>query len=171
MIYKNCGKGDKFATDGMERARIIAFADVNDKDLFVDALVKGMIGGDSIEINAKSVRQFQSRPKAKMIACTNVMPNIRDNIAEKRRWIFCSVAGFDGITDPLSRNVAAIKEHTRSRLTTDRIIKYLVKHYGAETLRVCKNNEVIRCIRGVRMNASALNAVNCSNTADSLTGG
>jgi hypothetical protein len=235
MIYKNCGKGDKFATDGMERARIIAFADVNDKDLFVDALVKGMIGGDSIEINAKSVRQFQSRPKAKMIACTNVMPNIRDNIAEKRRWIFCSVAGFDGITDPLyqskldseaewifgccceafetiregndiivdddclsavtdaaeydvsffcdrhferagkdtvfpSHNIAAIREHTRSKVTTDRIIKYLVKHYGADTVRVCKNNMVIRCIRGVRMKTSALNAVNCSNTADTLTG-
>lgn len=232
MIYKNCGTEDSFKTDGMERARIVAYADVNNRDLFRDALVKGMIGGDNIEINRKGQRQFQSRPTVKTIACTNVMPNIRDNIAEKRRWIFCSVAGFDGITDPAyqgklnteaewimgcccdayetiregndipvdddclsavtdaadydvsffcsrhferdntarsfpSRDIGAIKDHTRSKLPVDRIIKYLIKHYGAVPTRKYVDSIRTRCLSGVRLSTSARNAINISNTADS----
>lgn len=236
MIYKNCSTADQFKSDGMENSRILAFADVNNKELFMSALVKGLIGGDNLEVNQKAIRQFQTRPTLKLIACTNVMPNIRDNIAEKRRWIFCSVAGFDGITDPAyqgklnseaewvfgccceafetlregndipvddrclsavtdsadydvsffcdrhftasktakpfpSRNIAALSSHCKSKLTHDRIIKYLTKNYGA----ICERRSLfglgsIRCIVGVEMKQASRMLINVADNADDPVG-
>ncbi len=98
--YKNCGDKTDFKTDGIENCRIVAYADVGNTSIFTDATTKGLIGGDKIEINRKGVPQFQVRPRAKVIACTNKIPKIRDSIAETRRWIYCDIDGFEGETDP-----------------------------------------------------------------------
>ena len=103
MLYKPCGvknSGSSFKNDGVERARVLAFPDVNDRFLFTDADTKSLVGGDAIEVNRKYGAQFQCRPRVKIIACTNVTPNIRDSIAETRRWIFCDIDGFEGADDP-----------------------------------------------------------------------
>lgn len=218
VLYKNCSSDDKFKTDGIERSRILAFADVNNRDLFTDALIKGVIGGDSIEINVKGMRQFQARPTAKVIACTNVVPNIKDSVAETRRWVFCTVSGFAGETDehyqdkidseaewifgcccdiyetsrkgndidvdekcmsvvtdqadfgvsffcnqhfvkdptaePFpSRNISALINVTKSRVTHDRVSKYLSKHYGATSSlkRLPFSDSPVRCTFGIAM--------------------
>lgn len=233
MIYKNCGTKDSFKTDGMERARILAFADVNNRDLFVDALIKGLIGGDNIEINAKKERQFQSRPLAKVIACTNMMPNIKDNVAEKRRWVFCSVAAFAGQSDAMyqqkldseselvmaccceifeqniqgndfpvdeeclavvtdsaefdvsyfcdlhfvrdkdaapfpSRNIAALRTVTKSKLSHERIIKYLIKHYGATCglKRIFGHDIPMRCTEGIAIRPTSKMLINMADNAE-----
>lgn len=102
--YKNCGDKTDFKTDGIENCRIVAYADVGNTGIFTDATTKGIIGGDKIEINRKGVPQFQVRPRAKVIACTNKIPKIRDSVAETRRWIYCDIDGFDGETDPEYQN-------------------------------------------------------------------
>jgi hypothetical protein len=101
VVYKNCKADGDFRTEGMERSRLVVYADVNDRNLFGDALTKSLVGGDKIEINRKGERQFTCQVRVKVIACTNKLPNIRDNVAEKRRWIFCNIAGFDGVDDPV----------------------------------------------------------------------
>jgi hypothetical protein len=98
--YKDCGSKSEFKSDGIERCRVLAYADVSDRNIFTDAAVKGYIGGDRIEINRKNAAQFTVKPRVKVIACTNKIPNIRNNIAETRRWIYCDIKGFDGETDP-----------------------------------------------------------------------
>ena len=101
--YKECSKEGKthaFQSDGIERARVLIYADVEDKNLFSDPMTKGIIGSDKMEINRKKICQFVVKPRAKVIACTNKMPNIRDSIAETRRWVFCEIDQYVGVADP-----------------------------------------------------------------------
>ncbi len=231
VITKSSKKNDSFRTDGMEKARVVAFADVNNKDIFCDELVKSLIGGDNIEVNRKGQRQFQCRPLLKVIACTNVVPNIRDNVAEKRRWIFCDIAGFAGETDPqyqeklneeaewilacccdiyeqtkqgneipvdedclkavteaaemdceafcamhfeqdagskfLSRDIALLLNYTKSRVSHDRISKYLMKHYGAKQCRMGK--EMYRGLAGVRIRQTSRMLIHCATSAEDIS--
>ena len=103
MRNKECykpGKQSSFYTDGIESARIICYAEVDDSGMYNDPFIKGVIGSDPIEVNRKGIPQFVVTPSCKVICATNKLPQIKNREAERRRWVFCDIAAYTGKNNP-----------------------------------------------------------------------
>jgi hypothetical protein len=84
---------------------------------------------------------------------------------------FCDrhfVANKDATPFP-SRNVSALISHCRSKLTTDRVIKYLTKNYGAYSDRKSLFGVGrLRCISGIEMKQPSRMMINVADKAEDM---
>jgi hypothetical protein len=91
-------KNDRFYNMRLYGKRLVIYPDCDDFAAFKSPHFKSLTGGDPLYFEPKGEPGFSAIPTCKVIAASNMLPNITGQRADIRRLIFCEVSPFPGET-------------------------------------------------------------------------
>ncbi len=113
-------RGDRFWTSGLLGSRVVVFSDCTEYHFPKSGLFKSLTGSDPVRMERKGQQPMTAHIQTKFIFFSNETPDLKDEVADRRRAIFCELA-------PLAEGTIPLPEQVYNKMLWAEVSAFLAK--------------------------------------------